>query len=146
MKFKVAAVALCIIVSGCQTAPQGPLPTNEFTFNADKAKTKDAIISSFLPNGYQLVRDSEFQLVLDKPATDNFGAQMIYGSQWNGVPNARVTMTLTGNNPTKVTTQLAVITNPGTGFERPNDVNQNHDARAAMVSRMQQAQAKLAAK
>ena len=84
--------------------------------------------------------------MLDKPATDNFGAQMIYGSQWNGVPNARVTMTLTGNNPTKVITQLAVITNPGTGFERPNDVNQNHDARAAMVSRMQQAQAKLAAK
>lgn len=78
-----------IVLAGCQATPTGPLAPLDYTFNADKTQTKEAIIATFLPRGYQIVRDSQFQLVLDRPANDSFGAQLLFGSSFNGAPNAR---------------------------------------------------------
>lgn len=131
-----------LLIAGCQTT-QGPLATNNFTFNSDKTRTKEAIIATFIPRGYQIVKDSEFQLVMDRPANDSFGAQLVYGSQWNSVPNARVILTITGNNPTNVNSQIQVVTNPGSGFERINDVSNHAESRSTIAASMEQAKAKL---
>lgn len=141
IKLVIALLSLLFLAS-CQTA-QGPLATNNFTFNADKTRTKEAIIATFLPRGYQIVKDSEFQLVLDRPANDSLGAQIVYGSQWNSVPNARVVFTITGNNPTNVNSQIQVVTNPGSGFERINDVSNHAESRSTIAASMEQAKTKL---
>ncbi|GAJ94355.1 hypothetical protein [Rhizobium rhizogenes] len=133
MKIRTFAVlALSVALSACQTAPATPLAPQDFTINASKLKTKEAIIATFLPRNYKIIRDSEFQLVLDRPANDNFGAMLLFGSKFNGVPDARVTFTITGDNPTQVNSRLELVTNPGSGFEQVTDINGNSDARAAL--------------
>lgn len=141
MKHIVMAIIGLIVLAGCQTAPTGPMPTNTFTFNADRQTTKEAIVSVYMQRGYQIVRDSNLQLVLDRPANDSFGAQLLYGSQWNGVPNARVTLTFLGDRPTSVTSQIAVVTNPGTAFERVNDLSNNYEGRQQIETSMIMAKA-----
>lgn len=141
LKLALSLISL-VFISGCQTT-QGPLATNNFTFNADKTRTKEAIIATFVPRGYQIVKDSEFQLVMDRPANDSFGAQLVYGSQWNSIPNARVILTITGSKPTNVNSQIQVVTNPGSGFERVNDVSNHAESRNTIAAAMEQAKAKL---
>ena len=134
---KAAYLSVCVllsVLSGCQTAPQAPLASNDFTFNASKTKTKEAIITTYLPRNYQIVKDSEFQLVMDRPANDNFMAQMVFGSKFNSVPNARLILTLVGDNPTHVHSQLQIITNPGSGFENAMSIDNNADGRATVCS------------
>ena len=148
MKNKFAALPaalICLVLSACQTAPSGPLAPNDFTFNASRTKTKEAIVARFLPKNYQIVRDSDLQLVLDRPASDNFAAQFIYGSQFNTVPNARAMMTFLGDGPTQVNVRLFIVTNPGSGFEQQTDITNNPDARASMARGMADVQASLAA-
>lgn len=135
---------MCLIVTACQTTPSGPLAPNDFTFNAPRAKTKEAIVAAFLPRNYQIVRDSDLQLVMDRPVNDNFGAQLLFGSKFNGVPNARVMLTFLGDNPTSVNARLFIVTNPGSGFEQQTDITNNADGRATIAKSMATAQAALA--
>lgn len=127
---------LLLPLAACQAAPQEPLPPNEFVFPAGKTQTKEAIIATFLSQEYQIVRDSEFQLVMDRPVRDDFAASFLFGSQWNSTPNARVAMTFLGENPTRVTTQVQIVTNPGTGFERVTSLDQNRNWRASVANGM----------
>ncbi|WP_131803292.1 hypothetical protein [Mesorhizobium sp. LCM 4576] len=141
MRFRTvsALAAIVLIVAGCQTAPTGPMPSNNFTFNAGRQTTKEAIVSAYLGRGFQIVRDSDLQLVMDRPAKDNFGAQLVFGSQWNVVPNSRLSLTFLGDNPTQVNAQLAIVTNPGSGFEQVTDLTNNASARQQLQVGMSQA-------
>lgn len=140
MRGKIAAVALMgVLVAGCQTTSNEPLPSNSFTFNSSKQVAKEAIVSTYMSRGFNIVRDSDLQLVMDRPASDNFGAQLVFGSNWNSVPNARITATLLGDNPTKITVRQAIVTNPGTGFERVMDLSQNPSARQQLQIGMSRA-------
>ncbi|WP_143749113.1 hypothetical protein [Mesorhizobium sp. WSM3868] len=140
MSFRtVSALAAIVLIAGCQTAPTGPVPPNNFTFNAGKQATKEAVVSAYLGRGFQIVRDSDLQLVMDGPAKDNFGAQLVFGSQWNVVPNSRISMTFLGDNPTQVNAQLAIVTNPGSGFEQVTDLTNNASARQQLQIGMSQA-------
>ena len=141
--FRYAILVAMLLVAGCQSTPQGPLPTNQFVFDASKQKTKEAIVSIFISRGYQITRDTDFLLVLDKPASDNAAAQFLYGSEWNGTPNARVVFTITGDAPTTVQSSIQIVTNPGTGMERITDMNQNADARTRIAGAMDQVAALL---
>lgn len=138
MKYWIVA-ALALLLCGCQTAPTGPLAPNNFTFNASRQTTKESIVSVYLGRGFQIVRDSDLQLVMDRPANDNFTAQLLFGSQWNGVPNARMSLTFLGDNPTQVNAQLSIVTNPGSGFERVMDVTNNAGLRQQLQTGMVQA-------
>lgn len=122
---------------GCQSTPQKPLEPVDFTVHASKLKTKEAIISTFIQRNYRIVTDSEFQLVLDRPANDNMMAMVLLGSDFNRVPNARVTFTITGDNPTQANARLEVVTNPGSGFERVMDVSNNAEGRAQINRAME---------
>ncbi|WP_295810323.1 hypothetical protein [uncultured Nitratireductor sp.] len=140
MRGKIAAIALVgVLVAGCQTTSNEPLPSNSFTFNSSKQVAKEAIVSTYMSRGFNIVRDSDLQLVMDRPASDNFGAQLVFGSNWNSVPNARITATLLGDNPTNITVRQAIVTNPGTGFERVMDLSQNPSARQQLQIGMSRA-------
>lgn len=135
MRFQsILAAGMLIVLTACQTPNSGPLPSQDMTINASKVQTKEALIKAFMPYNYRIVRDSDFQLVLDRPANDNFAAMMLAGSRFNGVPNARVTFTITGDNPTQVSSRLELVTNPGSGFEQAMDLNSNADGRRAVAT------------
>lgn len=137
LKFIVALTMLAL--TGCQATPVASTQPVDFMFPTDKHHAKEAIIATFLQAQYQIVRDSDFQLVLDRPAQDSFAAQLLFGSRFNGVPNARVMLTFLGDNPTTVNARMMVVTNPGSGFEQTTDITNNGDARASVGRGMSKA-------
>lgn len=142
MRFSIAVGAvLAVGLAACQST--APMPSNVFSFDASRQATKDAIVSTFLPKGYQVTKDSDFVLALDRPA-DSATAQLLFGSGWNETPNMRVVLTITGDKPTRVQSAVQIVTNPGSGIERITDVSNNAEMRAAIVRAMVQVQAALA--
>lgn len=129
------AIAAGLMIGGCQATPATQLEPSTFLFPSSRTQTKEAIIGTFLEHGYQINRDSEYLLAMDRPA-DSFGARFLYGSNFNGTPNARVTMTFLGDKPTEVHTAIAIVTNPGSGFEQISDISGNADARASIARGM----------
>lgn len=123
MKNIVVALILSVVLSACTTSsidiPDRP---TSFTFEASKLKTKEAIVSSFTSRNFQIVSDSDFQMVMDQQQHSP-GAVFSHGSQFNGIPNGRVLIVLTGDNPTEIRTRTQIITNPGSGFEIVKDYN-----------------------
>ncbi|PWJ84867.1 hypothetical protein C7441_104135 [Pseudaminobacter salicylatoxidans] len=74
---------------------------------------------------------------MDKPASNDFAAQFALGSRFNTVPNYRLTYQMYGNKPLTVNVSGAVITNPGSGFENPTDLN-NHPSMRDVVTEIRQ--------
>ncbi|WP_420406940.1 hypothetical protein [Hoeflea sp.] len=130
-----------LALGACQAVP--PAPPLAVTYEATNEATKNALVTAFSSAGYQIRRDSQFQLVFDKPNT-TFAATMLYGSNFNGVPNSRVTLTITNSQPTRVNVAIAIVTNPGSGFENASDFSQNPEAQAAVSSHLERARAILA--
>lgn len=123
-------------LGGCQSTSAAPLAPQDYQVAASRSRAKEAVITTFLPRGFSIVRDSDYLLVLDRPASDNFAAQFLYGSRFNGTPNARVTMTFVGDNPTTVMTRIALVTNPNSGFEQITDLNGAAGPRAEIATAM----------
>ncbi|MEM1040917.1 MAG: hypothetical protein AAGI12_15765 [Pseudomonadota bacterium] len=56
-------------------------------------------------------------------------ANALLGSQFDPTVEARVTITFFGDNPTNARTQLEIVANSGTAFERRSDASNNVDGR-----------------
>lgn len=92
------------------------------------AVVKPAIAAQMINRGYNITRDTEYLMVFDKPITNGMAAALL-GSRYDGTPNARVSVTmLYADGDTRVIGDLAVITNPGSAFERRMDVNNSKDS------------------
>ncbi|PWL18470.1 hypothetical protein DKP76_05060 [Falsochrobactrum shanghaiense] len=124
-----------LILGGCQSIP-GKLPDNEFTFNSGRTSTKNAIIKTFRSRDYHIVRNTQSELVMDRPASDSVRAQLIYGSRQNGAPDARVILTFSGDNPTRVRSVAQIVTSNGRASGRIVDMSQNAEAREAIARGM----------
>lgn len=71
-----------------------------------------------LNRGFDLRKDTNYQLVFERPITDIFTAAL-FGSQYDHTPNARITATQAASpKSVRVIVDLAVVTNPGSAFER----------------------------
>ncbi|MBO6511876.1 MAG: hypothetical protein JJ979_25905 [Roseibium sp.] len=138
----ISALFFSLLLVGCQTTSQ-QLATNSFKFEAEKMQVKEAVVATFVSRGYQVSNDSDFILAFDRPIDNNFAAQMLLGSTFNSVPNARVTFTFTGSSPTTVVSNLSAISNPGSGFEKTVDMNNNADGRAVVEKAMLEVRQKL---
>lgn len=81
-----------------------------------------------LNRGFDLRKDTNYQLVFERPITDIFTAAL-FGSQYDHTSNARITDTLAASpESVRVIVDLAVITNPGSAFERRTPANHSRDA------------------
>lgn len=107
------------------------MPPLTFEIAAPREKVREAIVSEALGAGYQLVRESDLQLVLDRP-TDNVAAMVLLGSKFNRQPNARLNIVTTGTAPVRVDVSPSMVTNPGSGFEQVHDFSGNLDARQSI--------------
>ena len=122
--------ASALIFAGCASTDLGTASgrPEAFAEGVSRASTIMAFNEAMINRGYTIVAESASRVVYEK-AADNFAAQLLFGSQYNTVPNLRVTMNyLQVSGGTRVIADLAVITNPGSGFAKPTSANQSADA------------------
>jgi len=122
---------ICLLLWGCASQPPLATPTGkpEATYgSASASAVKSAIVSGMINKGFRITRDSAYELSFDKP-TENIAAQLLLGSRYDSQPNTRATFTIAEVGPdVRVVADLAIITNPGSGFERRTDVTQGASA------------------
>jgi hypothetical protein len=91
--------------------------------NVAADKVKAALVNKMLNKGYRITRDTQFELAYDKPV-ENVMASVLLGSKYDSQPNARVAYSIAQvGKDVRVVADLAVITNPGSAFERRTDLN-----------------------
>ena len=114
-----------LLVGGCETAPplQTPSQRPEVTISgATKKEILDLVVDNMLADGYQIKRMNDYSAVFGK-LDRSFSGALLSGSKYDSTPEVRVTwnMVETGN-AIRVFCNVAVVTNPGSGFERVTDV------------------------
>ena len=119
--FAAAAISACTTTSGPPMAPE-----RQMSIKAPKAKVKEAIAALMVSRGYHIQRDTDF--VMDFATnTQNFMATLLLSSNYDSRVETRVSVTFIGDSPTQVTWRAALITNPGSAFERPTDITNDPD-------------------
>jgi len=113
-------------LAGCQTA-QPPATASgkpEVNIKAPVGAVKAALISRALNQRYNITKDTEYMLQMDKP-TENFGAALLLGSKYDGIPAERIVFTFAPNSPdsVRVVTSIMFVTNPGSAFEQLTPIN-----------------------
>jgi hypothetical protein len=122
----VLGLVVGLFLAGCQTA-QPPATASgkpEVDIRAPVGAIKAALISRAINQRYNITKDTEYMLQMDKP-TENFGAALLLGSKYDGVPAERVVFTFApnGNESVRVVTSIMFVTNPGSSFERLTPIN-----------------------
>ena len=127
-----AVIILCFVVASCATpvkhhTASGRPEVTIATTNVEAVK--GALISEMVNRGYSITRESDFLVAFDRPV-DNVWAAALLGSRYDSTPNARVSYTIARIQDTiRVVADLAIITNPGSAFERQTNMNANEDSR-----------------
>ena len=88
-KFAIAA-ALAAFLVGCQTAapPATASGKPEVMIKAQTAAIKARLISLAMDKRFNVTKDTEYLLQVEKPS-DNFGAALLLGSKYDGIPAER---------------------------------------------------------
>lgn len=117
------AILLCL--TGCaaplKTASGRPEVVIE---NVSRRQVFDFAVAEGSRNGFEIRDVSEYHLVMGKRDQKNIGAAMLFGSQYDTIPEIRLTFTAV-EQPSGVMLRAngSVITNPGSAFERQTDLS-----------------------
>lgn len=129
MKSLFAAAALSVGLAGCAAPVQHMTASGkvEETFHMAPDQVKPIIISKMVDYGYNLTKDTSYVVAFDRPVT-NILAAALMGSKYDAQPNTRISyMFAPIGTDTRVVVDFAVVTNPGSAFERLTPVNGNAD-------------------
>jgi C-terminal processing protease CtpA/Prc len=125
MRFLVV-LALASLCAACATVPPPATASGkpEVTIsNSSPDKVKPVLVNKMINTGYRITKDTPYELTFDKP-TQNFAVAALMGSKYDGVPNERVSYTFADvGGSTRVVADVAIITNPGSAYERRTDLN-----------------------
>jgi hypothetical protein len=118
-------LTVILLLAGCATAPplQTPSQRPEVTISgATKKEILDVLVTEMLASGAQIKQMNDYSVVFGKQDS-SLGGALLYGSKYDSTPEMRITynMVETGN-AIRVFCNAAMVTNPGSGFERVNDV------------------------
>lgn len=95
---------------------------------SDVGAVKAALVSEMIDRGYNITTEGDFGMVFDRPV-DNFLAGVLLGSSYDTTPNARIAYTLVPKSDgVRVVADIAVITNPGSAFEKRTEMNQSQSS------------------
>lgn len=128
---------LVLGLAACQTDEASNLPDiatpsgkpEGIIKNANAGDVKATLLNFMLSKGYTVTSDTGSTLQVDKPA-DSLAASLVYGSQMNSTPNARIVFTFVQvGSDTRVVADMMIVTNPGTAFEQRTELNQTSDAK-----------------
>jgi hypothetical protein len=135
---KLSAIMLVLSLAGCATALQQPLITSsgrpEVTIQrATRPQIQSALVQELAANGATLKSTNEYQLVFSKP-DQSIGSSIAYGTSFAPTPELRLTFTFADSaGGVRVFGQAAMVSNPGSGYERTHDVTEGvkHDIQGA---------------
>ncbi|MFK4507080.1 hypothetical protein IQ17_01672 [Bradyrhizobium daqingense] len=117
---------LAIALAGCQTAAEAPNTASgkpEVTIRATTAAIKARLLSLAMDKRFNVTKDTEYLLQIEKPS-ENFGAALLLGSKYDGIPAERIVFTFAPiGDSTRVVAAGMFVTNPGSAFERITPVN-----------------------
>ena len=120
--------AALVLVAGCATPIQHQTASGKPEVTIDTGNVtavKEALVARMVNNGWNLVRDSDYLMVFERPV-DSVWMAALLGSRYDGTPNARTSYTFAvGGRTVRIVADLAVITNPGSAYERRTDFNQS---------------------
>lgn len=121
------ATLLAAFLVACAAPPQQlatPTGKPEKTFKGlTKKQVTDAIVASALSKGSQVKSVNEYMVVLARRA-DSTAAQLLFGSRYDSVPEARVTLNLVDiPGGVQVYGRGDMVTNPGSAYERITPLN-----------------------
>lgn len=119
------AVCFLLLLSGCATVPPPNTPSQrpEVTIaGASKKEILDVLMAEMLSSGAQVKRVDDYSVVFAKPDS-SFGGALLFGSRYDSTPEMRVTYNLVEmGNAIRVFCNAAMVTNPGSAYERVSDV------------------------
>lgn len=120
------AAVLTVALAGCQTAAEAPNTASgkpEVTIHATTAAIKARLLSLAMDKRFNVTKDTEYLLQVEKPS-ENFGAALLLGSRYDGIPAERIVFTFAPiGDTTRVVAAGMFVTNPGSAFERITPVN-----------------------
>jgi hypothetical protein len=139
LKF-IAIMAGIASLSGCAAPVQHNTPSGkvEAVMPATTDQVKSALVSMMVNTGYNISKDTPYLIAFDKPS-DNIMASVLLGSKYDATPNVRVTFMFAPQGlATRVIADFAIITNPGSAFERITPLNGSQDTMKfqALLDRM----------
>lgn len=124
-------IALCFLLLGCATPVQHDTASGrvETVFAKSLEATHAAVLNGLVNRHYAITRDSANLIVADRPST-NGTANVLFGTGFNPIVNARLTFTMISPQPdqTRVVVDMAMVQNPGSGFERLTPGNNSQDS------------------
>lgn len=130
MKVAITVFALVLLLMGCATSPPPALGTTSgrpevFLADTTKKQVMDRIVSAGLARGLQLKSSSEYGVAMAKKI-EGVAAAFVYGSRYDSTPELRVHFNMVEmNGGVQVYARGEIVTNPGSGFERVNDLTQS---------------------
>lgn len=126
--------AFGIVILGCGLAACQGVQHNtssgrpEVTISAPSKDVKVAVVGTLSNFGYQLKRDTDFQVVMERQI-DNLMANVLLSSNYDPTVEARITSTFIDiGGQTRVITDLGVVRNGGSAFEAVTGVNNSGDS------------------
>jgi hypothetical protein len=142
----IAIVFVSALISGC-AAPTKRLDTPsgrpEIVIPGATAKSIiDTVAGMKLGEGFRVLTVNDYTLVIAKDIDDST-ARLIYGSNYNRTPEARITYNFVGiGNGTKVFIRSEMVTNPRSPYEELTDFTQTwgKDAQAQLEQLKQKLQ------
>lgn len=89
---------------------------------------KTAYVGTLTNFGYSMIRDTNFQIVMERPV-DNMMANVLMGSNYDPTVEARLTATfLEMGEQTRVMTDMGIVRNGGSAFEAVTPVHGAQDS------------------
>jgi hypothetical protein len=126
-----AALAAVLMLGGCGTPVTHATGSGkvEVAINgAAPEAIKAALVNKMLNSGYRITKDTAYEIAFDRP-TDNIAVAVLLGSKYDAQPNARVSYFIASTPPlVRVVADIAIITNPGSGFEQRTEMNGSQDS------------------
>jgi hypothetical protein len=128
---KLWILGLALTLGGCAAPVQHQTASGRpevLIHNTNSESVKSAIVNRMLSDRYRITRDTPYEIAFDK-AVENIAAQVLLGSEYDSQPNARISYTLASvGADVRVIADMAIITNPGSAFERRTEMNNGQDS------------------
>lgn len=121
--FRVCSVVFLLV--GCAAVQPLHTPSGrpEVTISgATKKEVLDLVVSEMLASGAQVKQVNEYGAVFGK-RDDSLTGALLFGSRYDSTPEMRITFNVAETSGSvRVFCNVAMVTNPGSAFERVTDV------------------------
>lgn len=128
-----AIIGASLLLASCVTAPVEHHTASgkpEVTVAATPESIKPQLVSQMLSAGYRINRDTVYELSFDRPV-DNLAVAVLMGSKYDAQPNSRISFSFAPiGGQTRIVADAAIITNPGSAFERRTPTNNGVDSQS----------------